>query len=68
MFNTDIDMVNVNGFDDDQNFINFDLALDETPFQTISPVHFEMKSLLGKSLIITKFNFLYRSQHILGVV
>ena len=29
----------VNGFDDDEDFINFDLALDESPCQTISPVH-----------------------------
>ena len=28
----------VNNFEDDEDFINFDLALDEPPCQTISPV------------------------------
>ena len=35
--NSDVQYM-VNGFEDDEDFINFDLALDETPCQTISPV------------------------------
>ena len=35
--NSDVQYM-VNGFEDDEDFINFDLALDETLSETISPV------------------------------